>query len=78
MRLVTLLCLTLGLCALAEPAKKTKRWKCTFQGRVVFCDLADRPLLDQRDARDRVFLLARTAPTFGSVVSAPATFREQP
>lgn len=74
-RLAALLCLTLGVCALAEPAKKKPRWKCTFRGRVVFCDLADRPL--QLHTRDRISLFDRTAPTFGPLVTAPASLLDR-
>lgn len=71
--LVMLVLVSFG--ALASPSKKRSpplKWRCTWQGSRVFCDLEGRRLTSQ--PTDRVFLFDRTAPEFASLVVAPASF----
>lgn len=59
--------------ASAKVKVKRHRWKCTFVGRMVFCDLVDKPLSLARP-KDAVRLLERTTPEFSPLVTAPASF----
>ncbi|MDP3503670.1 MAG: hypothetical protein Q8S33_25265 [Myxococcales bacterium] len=71
MRLASVLLVLVSVGALAAPrTSATRKWKCTWQGRVVFCDLVDRPITP----KDGVRLLNRTAPELRSLVVAPASF----
>lgn len=71
MRLARVLLVLVSVGALAAPRTSAPRkWKCTWQGKVVFCDLVDRP----STTKDGVRLLNRTAPELGSLVAAPASF----
>lgn len=67
-----------GAVAAGDPPSKVKvkrhRWKCTFVGRMVFCDLADKPL-GQLRGQNGVYLWERTPPRFAPLVTAPASFR---
>lgn len=73
MRLAGVVLLLVAFGALAAPRKTARpKWKCTWQGRVVFCDLVDRPLTSH--TKDGVRLFDRTAPELGSLVVAPASF----
>lgn len=71
MRLVGVLFLLLSVGALAAPRTSAPRkWKCTWQGRVVFCDLVDRPITP----KDSVRLFDRPAPELGSLLVTPVSF----
>ncbi|MFZ5445193.1 MAG: hypothetical protein ACOZQL_34705 [Myxococcota bacterium] len=62
----------------APPRKAVKthhRWKCTFVGRMVYCDRVDHPLSPTRRETDAVSLFDRPAPSFPPLVAPPASFR---
>lgn len=74
MRLALVLLMLGSITAVASPSKKRVpplKWRCTWEGRRVFCDVEGRHLTSQKD---RVFLFERTAPEFSSLVVAPASF----
>jgi len=82
LRLALTACLLLSATTLGRepptrrPAKaQHHRWKCTFQGRVVFCDLLDHPLSTSRWKEDQVVLLEREPPRFEPLAAPPASFR---
>lgn len=60
----------------ARPTPKVKRhrWRCHFAGRMVYCDLVDRPLLAPLPQTE-VSLLERTPPKFEPLVTPPSSFR---
>lgn len=62
--------------ARASPAARVKRhrWRCHFVGRMVVCDVPERPLRAP-PRKDRVTLLERTPPEFSPLVTPPTSFR---
>ncbi|MDP1921767.1 MAG: hypothetical protein Q8L14_36335 [Myxococcales bacterium] len=73
MRLAGVLLVLVSVGALAAPRTSAPRkWKCTWQGRVVFCDLAGRPLTSP--GKDGVRLFDRTPPELSSLVVTPVSF----
>ena len=73
MRLAGVLLLLVSVGALAGPRTSAPRkWTCTWQGKVVFCDLVDRPLTSH--GKDGVRLFDRPAAELGSLVVAPGSF----
>ena len=62
--------------AFAEPPRTPghRKWKCRWIGRVVVCDLVDRPLSLAQRPEGSIVLRDRAEPDFTPLVTPPAAF----